>query len=159
MNKKIKYILIIVSAVLALTGMVIWGVMSKENVLKDNTVIEIDGETSKTLKAEISGFYPGKSEEYVIRLTGSGASDYEVSLNFKDDNGGSLKNYLTVTITTADTTVEKPLKEILSTGEISLGKNATEIHIKYTMPEEVGNEAKETSVTFYIELTATNGDK
>lgn len=156
MNKKniVTYILIIISVVLALTGVAVFEVMQKNNTLKNNTEIVIDGNTSKTLKVEMEGFYPGKTMDYVISLKDKTAQDCSISLNFFDDNGGDLKNYLTVKIVTNKGSIEKSLQDLLDGSEISLGKKINKITISYTMPIETGNESQGTSVLFYIELNA-----
>lgn len=155
MGKKIKIVLIAICVALAFTGVAIWGLVQKSgDELKENTTIKIEGETSKTLHANLSGFYPGASKEYTINLSGDSAKDYEISLSFRDDNSEGLKNYLTVEIVTGEKSIEKSLSELLEGKEITLGKNATEIKIAYSMPTETGNEAQGASAAFYIDLKA-----
>lgn len=157
MNKRLKPILILVCVVMAFTGIVIWAVLQDQNNLKERTVIKLNGETSKTLKAELSGLYPGNEQEYKIILNGELAEDYEITLNFSnDENSGALENYLIVTITTKDVTIQKQLKELLDGEKIELGGNANEITIVYAMPEDTGNEAQGATADFYINLTAKN---
>lgn len=158
MNKgnKLKYIIIIISIVLTLTGVVILGILQNNNNLKDKTVVEINGETSKTLKAEIKGLYPGKTEEYTILFEGDSAEEYIITLNFFDDNGGDLKNYILVRIETNNSSIEKPLNELLDGDLVSLGQGVAEIKILYTMPIDTGDEAQGASVVFYVELNARN---
>lgn len=155
MNKRLKLILILVCVVMAFTGIVIWAVFQEQNTLKEHTVIELNGETSKTLKADLTGFYPGSEREYAITLTGEFAENYEITLNFRNDkHSGELENYLTVTITTKNVTIQKQLKELLDGEEIELGNDANEITITYVMPEDTGNEAQGATADFYIDLTA-----
>lgn len=155
MKKKTYIILILVCVLMAFVGIIIWGVMQKQDNLKENTVIEINGETSKTLKAELTGFYPGNEQEYKIILKGDSADNYEITLNFRnDEKHGTLGNYLIVKITTKDMSIEKKLKDLLDGEKIELGKNANEIYVSYAMPENTGNEAQGTTAAFYIDLTA-----
>lgn len=155
MKKKLSLILILVCVVMAFTGVVMFVVLQGQSNLKANTVIELNGETRKNLKAELTGFYPGNAQEYKITLTGEEAENYVVTLNFRRDNdGGALENYLTVTITTKDVKVEKQLKDLLDGEKLELGKNASEITITYAMSEDADNEAQGTTADFYIELTA-----
>jgi len=153
-GNKLKYILIIISIILTLTGVVLFTTMQDNNELKENTVIEIDGATTKTLKAEIDGLYPGKTEEYVISFIGDDIKDYLITLDFNGDNDGTLKNFIEVEIKTNESSINKTLNELLEGDRISLGTGVTEIIISYTMPIEVGNEAQGVSVVFYIELEA-----
>ncbi|MBO5889289.1 MAG: hypothetical protein J6Q58_04030 [Clostridia bacterium] len=151
-GNKLKFILIIISIILTLTGVVLFATIQDNNELKENTVIEIDEATTKTLKAEIDGLYPGKTEEYVISFTGDNIKDYLITLDFNGDNDGTLKNFIEVEIKTNESSINKTLNELLEGNLISLGTGVTEITISYTMPIEVGNEAQGVSVVFYIEL-------
>ena len=153
-GNKLKFILIIISIILTLTGVVLFTTMQDNNELKENTVIEIDGATTKTLKAEIDGLYPGKTEEYVISFIGDDIKDYLITLDFNGDNDGTLKNFIEVEIKTNESSINKTLNELLEGDRISLGTGVTEIIISYTMPIEVGNDAQGVSVVFYIELEA-----
>ncbi len=158
MNKgnKLKYIMIIISIVITLCGVVIFGRLQNNNNLEQNTVIEINGETSKTLKAQIKGLYPGKTEEYTILLKGDSTEEYAITLKFFGDDGGKLKNYLVVEIVTENNAIEKPLQELLNGDFISLGQGVSKIRISYTMPFDTGDEAQGVSVAFYLELNAKN---
>lgn len=161
MKKKLYIILILVSVITAFTGVIIWGVLQEQQTeLTENTVIEVSGETKKTVKAELVGFYPSSKQTYTITLAGETSQDYLVTINFRDDNkSGGLENYLIVTITTKEVTIEKPLKEFLKGEKVELGKNANEITITYAMPEDTGNEAQGTTADFYIDLTAENDNR
>lgn len=157
-KNSIKIILILVSVAMAFAGVVIWSAQEKD-VLKEDTVIEISGETNKTLKAELAGFYPGGEKEYVISLSGDSASEYDITLTFRDDEdteSGDLENYLTVKITTEEITIEKTLKELLQGETLALGKTSDGIKIVYAMPQEIGNESQGTTADFYIDFTAKN---
>ena len=155
-SSKLKYIIIIISVVLTLTGVVIWGTLQNNDNLEENTVVEINGETSKTLKADIKGLYPGQTVDYTISLTGDYAEEYSTTLNFFGDNGGALKKYMLVCIATENVTLEKPLQELLDGEAISLGQGISQVTISYTMPIETGDEAQGASVVFYVELNAKN---
>ena len=102
-GNKLKFILIIISIILTLTGVVLFTTIHDNNELKENTVIEIDGATTKTLKAKIDGLYPGKTEDYVISFTGDNIKDYLITLDFNGDNDGTLKNFIEVKIKTVYT--------------------------------------------------------
>lgn len=153
-NQKLKYTFVIAVIVIIIIAVILWSVSCVGGGLKTNTYITINGETSKTLKAEIGGFYPGKTEKYTITVSGNAASSYYLALRFRDDVKGDLEKYITVEIATKEKKVEKTLQELLKGDEVMLGQNANEIEISYVMPEDVGNEAQGTSAVFYIDLTA-----
>ncbi len=160
MNKKLMIILIFVSVALTIIGIATWNVMRSGENLEEHTVITVNGETSKTLKAALSDFYPGNTQEYSISLEGGSVENYYVTLNFRnDEKSGSLVEFLTVKISTKEFTTEKTLKELLDGDGVMLGQNANEIKISYTMSENVGNEAQGTTALFYIDLMVKNSDK
>lgn len=151
---KIKYLTIIVSIVLTLFGAILLGTLQNNDKLENQTVINLNDETVKTLKMEIDGFYPGKTVDYNLILNNSNIKDYNVTLKFKNDNGGALKKYLNVKITVNNETITKPLEDFLQGNSICLGNSVTKINISYTMPIETGDEAQGASVTFFVELNA-----
>ncbi len=157
MKKRLMFILMLACMLTAFTGIVIWTVMQGESNLEENTVIELNGETSKSLKAELVGFYPGCEREYSIVLKGDLSENYYVEINFRSGGeSGGLESYLVVRIATSGVTVEKRLAELLDGGRIELGKNANKITITYVMPSDVGNEAQGSSAAFYVDVSAKN---
>lgn len=154
MSKKIQYILIIVTVVMAFVGLAIWWFVWSSSDLNANTTIVIDGETKKTLRADIGNLYPGKSSEYVINLSGDMADEYVVTLQFYNDNGGALKDYVSVEIRTENVTIIKTLSELLNGELVSLGTNAATITICYTMSADAGNETQGSDIVFFIDLNA-----
>lgn len=155
---KMKVVLILVCVVMAFTGVGIYASLQSQSKLEAHTQINVEGETtSKTLKATLTGFYPGCTQEYKISLTGDLADNYNVTMSFRNDKKqGGLENYITVVISTADFKLEKPLKDLLKGDTIQLGANASEITIAYTMPAETGDEAQGTTCDFYVDVTAKN---
>lgn len=157
MKRKLYVILILVCVVMASAGIVVFGANQSQDVLEKNTEIEINGETNRTLTAELTGFYPGNEQAYTITLKGGYSDDYVVTLNFRDnEEKGELENYLTVTISAGENKIEKSLKELLDGEEIELGGTASEIEIAFAMPADTGNESQGTTASFYIDFTAKN---
>lgn len=157
MNKTLKLVLIIVSVLTTCVGVTAWGVARPNDKLDKVTSITVDGDTEKSLKAELYGFYPGNAQEYVVTLGGKNTDDYFVTVTFRDAKKGSLENFLTVEISSGEITVKKTLKELLGGEKVSLGRNASRISIVYTMPEDVGNEAKGSQAVFFVDVSAKSG--
>ncbi len=155
MNKIVKIILIVVSAAMTFTGVLLYFVVSKNNTLMKDTTITLRENTTKTLKAEIKDIVPDTKNEYVINLTGESKSDLIVTLAFRIKNDGELKNFIHVEITTNDKTIQKSLDELLKGDKIELGANVNKIKIVYAMPATVGNEAQGKSISFYIDIKGT----
>lgn len=139
---------------MSFTGIAIWWSVRSGVDLKENTTIVIDGETNKTLKADIGNLYPGKSSEYVISLSGDTAKEYAITLKFYNDNGGALKNYVSVEIRTENVTINKTLSELLDGETVSLGDCVNDITICYTMSADAGNESQGSDIVFFIDLNA-----
>lgn len=159
-SKPIFGYIFVALAFVAVVAVVTWTVLQRQSNLEETTVIELNGATSKTLKAELTDFYPGSEQEYKIVLTGETAGNYVISLNFRDvKNSGSLEKYLTATIKANDITIQKQLKELLDGEVIELGKGVEQITIVYEMSEDIGNEAQGTTADFYIDLQAKNDKK
>lgn len=158
MNNKIKVVLVLVCVAMAFTGVGIFISLQSQSKLEAHTQINVEGETtSKTLKATLTGFYPGCTQEYQIGLTGDLADSYNVTLTFRNDKKqGGLENFITVVISTSNFTLEKPLKDLLNGDVIDLGTNASQITISYTMPTDTDDEAQGTTCDFYVDLTAKN---
>lgn len=157
MVKKVQLILVFVCVAMAFGGIAFYGVLQTENNLEENVIVYVDGDTHETFKAELTGFYPGKSQEYTITFNGELTDNYRITVDFIDDKKVcTLEDYLEVTILTSDLKIEKTLKELLDGDEIELGVVATEIKFIYHMPEAMGNEAQGTTADFYLSVTATN---
>lgn len=162
MANKLKYILIILSVVVALTGLTIFGVLRDENNLEENTTLTIDGKgTSESYKVELTGFAPGDTKGYTIHLTAEDSlSDYSVKIKFDNhDKPGTLDEFLFVTITVDGEVVKVDntnLTELLNADEIYLGDGISEITISFTMPESAGDESQNTSTVFDVVVTASN---
>lgn len=157
MKKTTAYILICLLIVMSLVGILIWATLDKKTDEKQAADIEItlDGNTTENLKVDFTDICPGTEKQYVIRLKAENAKDYSIVLKFVGD--GKIKDYIDVEITTDGENLaegSKKLAELLG-GDISLGKGATEITIKYSMPLQTGNEAQGAEASFDIELIAT----
>lgn len=152
--------LTLVCVALSFTGIGLRFALLAETKLEEHTEISLRGETNTTLSAELSGFYPGSEQEYEIALTGEGAGDYYVSLNFRADaRSGGLEEYLNVRILAGDFTTEKNLKELLDGEALDLGRGAEEIRLVYAMPANTGNEAQGTVTEFLIDVIASNAER
>lgn len=140
---------------MAFIGLLLYFVLSNGNKLLEHTTITINGETTKTLSAEIKDLWPGCENEYEITLEGDHPEEFYITLSFHGGTDGKLKDYIGVKISTENVTFEKPLKELLDSEEkIPLGQNSTKIKIIYTMSLEAGNDTQGADIGFDIDLTA-----
>lgn len=163
MRRKVGYILTLSVVALTVIGVLLWFNLKDNGSLKDHTTITFNGETTKTLKAEIGGFYPGKSVDYTIEISDKGAADFNVSLVFRKNDKvkpeeNTLGKYVNVRIAAGEETFEGNLEELFGEETIKLGRNSQKITITYTMPLEIGNEAQGAEARFFIDITASEKD-
>lgn len=155
MDEKKKKNIIIGTTCTIIIIIIILALILRPDTLQENTIITMDDEKVETYKIEISDFYPGFEKDYKIIFDGD-IDKYNVSLQFYNDNGGLLKDYLNIEIETKDETLIDTMNYFLKQDNIQLGKGIDEITIKYIMPEEVGNEAQGTNVKFYLKINISN---
>lgn len=161
MGRKVKYILAIVCAITAAVGAAIFAVLMKKKLENGVTVsgganVTLTAESTKSIEANIGGLYPGERREYVIDVKLDQAENSEIVIAFRDkDTNGKLKNYIGVTVTSGDTSVEKSLKELLEgSEELRFDGSTTQIVIVYTMRQDAGNESQGATADFYIDISA-----
>ncbi len=159
MRRKVGYILTLAAVVMAIIGVLIWFNLKDDGSLEKRTTLTINGETTKTLKAEIGGINPGDTKEYTINIIGKAAPDYYFTLVFRkneevETDRNTLGKYVNVTISTGSVTVRKNLEELFGGETIELGKKAQNITITYSMPLEIGNEAMGAEARFFIDVSA-----
>ena len=161
MSRKVKYILAIVCAVTAAVGAAIFAVLIKKKLENGVTIsgganVTLTAESTKSIEANICGLYPGERREYVIDVKLDQAENSEIVIAFRDkDTNGKLKNYIGVTVTSGDASVDKSLKELLEGGEeLRFNGSTTQIVIVYTMRQDAGNESQGATADFYIDISA-----
>ena len=126
-----------------------------------NVTISTDGITSKTLHFSKLNLYPGESVEYTINVSSVLDGEYDVSLNFNQTENGHIAQFVVVEISCGDEVRTERLgvlfndSESISFKKVPISKEPQRIKVKYTMPYEVGNEAKNTWSKFDIVLEAT----
>ncbi len=156
-------ILTIVVSLLTILGLIlVVTIKNDQKKFDENIVIEGNGAITESSGVSLEGFYPGKSQDYTIRITCQTDGEFKFTLTFNETADGLLKNYVDVCVFVGNKQVdEAPLKDYLSgkvvefTSELN-AKDATIINIKYTMPESIGNEAKNTTASFYIKTVIEN---
>ncbi len=154
-NRVAKILMALACLVVAAAGAVTFFLIYNGREYVGDTTITINEETTKTLKAEIAGLYPGGKSEYTITLDGDNIEEFYVDLSMRRNESSVLEKYITVTICYGNTTFEKTLSEMFALAEpVSLGKAVPEIKIVYTMSEDAGNDTQGAEMTFYIDLSA-----
>ena len=162
-KSKLMRIILIAGSVLIIVGVSLMGWMLATE--DERGVIEVKLEDGKTesLAFEDLTLVPGEKCEYIIKLEKSGASKYDLALDFVDtDEEKTLKNYARVKILANGEVVSDELladafenEKIILPVDFDEGKN-TELKIVYYLPLEVGNEAKKAEAFFELLLKASN---
>lgn len=162
-KSKLMRIILIAGSVLIIVGVSLMGWMLATE--DERGVIEVKLEDGKTesLAFEDLTLVPGEECEYIIKLEKSGASKYDLELDFVDtDEEKTLKNYARVKILANGEVVSDELladafenEKIILPVDFDEGKN-TELKIVYYLPLEVGNEAKKAEAFFELLLKASN---
>ena len=157
-------ILTIIVSLLTILGLIlIVTIKNDQEKFNENIVIEGSGVTTESLDVSLEGFYPGKSQDYTIKINCPTDGEYKFTLSFNEAADGLLKNYLDVCVFVGNEQVAQvtPLKDYLSGSVVEFtselrAKEATIIKIQYTMPQSVGNEAKNTTANFSVQTIIEN---
>lgn len=154
MKRFIKFILVLLTSALSLTGVLLFVHLKKNTVLPNEVTVTINEETTKNLKIDLIDIVPGSETSYTINIDSKYFDDFNFSISFYEmDDPGELSNYLSLSISANEFNISKSFKEILNKNEVfALGTNVRKISLTYKMDESVGNEAQNTYANFYIDL-------
>ncbi len=156
-------IALIASSVLILIGVGLTGWLVA--TVDDTSVIRValdEGET-EALAFENLALVPGASCEYTIKLKKGAQEEYNLTLDFVETEDRNLKKFAHVQILSSgevvcDELLEKVLDEsetIVMPVNFKTNQN-TELTVRYYLPLDVGNEAKNAEALFHLRLTASN---
>lgn len=161
-KSKLMRIILVAGSALIIVGVSLMGWMLATE--DERGVIEVkleDGKTESLAFADLT-LVPGEECEYTVKLEKSGASKYDLELDFVETEEKTLKNYAYVKIiANGEVICDELLATVFENDNIVLpvnfdeGKN-TELKIVYYLPIEVGNEAKKAEAVFELLLTASN---
>ena len=161
MTKKLEYVLIFSLIALTIAGIVIGSVVWKEqNEFTKKVELAQDGVTQTAWDINIEGLYPTKSVEYSVTFAGKTAESYQVVLSFVPRGTTELSKYLDLDIALNGETIETgKLQEYIEGKTVSLylkiqKDDPAEVILRYTMPEDVGNEAQNAVADFTVNIEA-----
>ena len=156
---KKKYILGIVLIAAIIFGIILLIVQcSSDKDFVKNVTLSENGVTREELEFSAANLKPGDSRDYILNLKCKTDGKYAIGLAFSEEKDGGLRNYVTVTITYEDFSVAYTLDELFKGRIVELDCNISsdpaQIHVIFTMPSEVGNEAQGAETDFIVILTA-----
>lgn len=158
---KRKYLLTI-----ALVAVIIFGIVlvilqrcDNGNELIKDVVLREDGVTKEELKFYADGLHPGEDRDYTLVISVKVSGTYGIDFSFNEVKDGGLCEFIVVTISCEEDIKEYTLDELFN-GQtvgftIDISEDApAEIHVVFTMPSYVGNEAQGAESEFTALLTA-----
>lgn len=158
MKRTLSRLLTITIALLTLVGVAFGIVLIKSHgdFKKNADIIVSEDETIKVKDFDVSltGFYPGKSQEYGISLVCKAEGGYKITLSFKKTGDGTLENYIDTEVSVGGESKETNLlKNYLEGEEVFFSEDLDSkepliINVKYTMPLDVGDEAQNAVTNF-----------
>ena len=162
-KSKIMRIILIAGCLLIIVGVSLMGWMLATANERSVISVKLENGETEVLAFEQLALVPGEKCEYTIELKKSGASKYNLELNFVDtDEEKLLKNFARVKVMSGEEVVCDALladafqnEAIVLPVDFGDGKN-TKLKVVYYLPLEVGNEAKKAEAAFALHLKASN---
>ena len=169
MTENKKFLVAITACALMIilgVGLVFWAMWNERQV----TVIDIRLANASSMPIEFDNLplTPGSSTSYEFRFTSYSSKKYDVSLDFVEDEEkkdyNTLKHFVRVKIEVDDEILCDDLLERVIDGNsihfpVDVGKKInTRMKVTYSLPEDIGNEAKGATAAFKLFVTAGNED-
>ena len=161
-NGVMRVVLVVVSLVI-LIGTGVTGYMLLNLDKREIIEVNIGEDGSESVEFSSINIKPGDTDEYVLALTSQLPGDCILTLDFDEIEEGKLKQYIDVKIEFEGETLYEGKLEDLFEEETVLTKGCRikkrtqyELKVTYSMPLEVGNEAKRTVADFLLNITLSN---
>lgn len=156
-------IVLCVACVLLIAGTAVTGYMLLNLDSRDIIDVELNEQGSATVEFTSDGIKPGDTLEYVLAVDSELPGTCVLTLDFEEIKKGTLKDHLYVTVEVeGEVLCETLLSELLVSDEplsttVKVSKReAFEIKVRYALPLETGNEAKNASVDYLLNITLSN---
>lgn len=163
MQNVVMRVVLIVACVILAMGAVLTGYMLMNLDSRDIIDVELDEHGSATVEFTSEGMKPGDTQEYVMAISSELPGDCILTLDFEETQDGVLKDHLYVTVEVKGEVVcNRLLADLLDNDEVlsvpcKISKTEDlEIKVKYSLPLETGNEAKNASVDYLLHITLSN---
>ena len=161
-NNLMRVVLVAISLVI-FTGSILTGYMLLNLNKREIIEVNIGEDGSETVAFSSVNIKPGDSDAYVLALTSQLPGDCVLTMDFEEVDKGKLKKYLDVKIEfEGETLYEGSLEDLLEdenaiTTRCQIKKrHKYEIKVTYSMPLEVGNDAKGAISDFLLNITLSN---
>lgn len=127
---------------------------------EENITVSKEGTTTSTVAVHDLALLPAASRTYTVHLRCKASGTYRVSLVYEEKENGGLKPFVNVTLKAKDEIVWNGTLQALLDSDVNLNflaelqaEDAYDVQITYDMPQEIGNEAKDTFADFDVHFT------
>ena len=159
MKKQILSLMIFAIALCGVAGVILMNTLKMaEGKFEGDLRIGRDGEASDTLEINELGLIPGSQMEYTVHMTSRIAGDYTLTLDFEEIAESPLKDFVIVELLHDGVLLTSaPLHEALEGEALTSAcylsaEDTSDLIVRFKMPVEVGDEAKNLTASFEINL-------
>ncbi len=161
MSKLATTILVAALCLLAVMGGLLAAhVQMAHEDFEENITVSKEGTTTSTVAVHDLALLPAASRTYTVHLRCKASGTYRILLSYEEKANGGLKPFVNVTVRADGEIVwNGTLQELLDgntcptfSGELQ-EKDSFDVQITYDMPQEIGNEAKDTFADFDVHFT------
>ena len=159
MKKQIVTLMILAIALCGIAAVVLMNHLeSAKGKFETDLSIEKDGVTSDKLEVEHLALVPGSKTEYTVNMTCRIEGNYDLTLTFEQVKESPLKDYVIIEVLHEDEILETALLCDVLAGEPLLSRcylspqDSSRLTIRFRMPEDVGDDAKNLTADFDIDL-------
>ena len=153
-------IILVISSALIIIGILLMLQNMASSDGKDEITVRVNNDMVETLEFKELALIPGESCTYTIKLKGSSAKQYILSLDFIEKGDQTLKDFARVKmISDGEIIYDKLLSDAFVDDDIALDvdfrdSRNTELTLVYYLPMDVGNEAKNAEAIFDLQISA-----
>ena len=162
MNNGMRIVLIVMSVFL-LAGAVLTGYMLLNLDSRDIINVDIGRTGASAVDFSALQMKPGDSKEYVLSIGSELPGDCTMTIDFAETDDGKLKDFVYVVVeANGEVLCDKLLRDLFEAEEpiefeCKIKKyERYDVKVKYYMPLEVDNSAKNTHSDFMIKITVSN---
>lgn len=159
MGKKGYQIIVLILALVTLTGVVLTGVIYTDRQNFEQTVVvDTNGVTQQNLSFSPPKIFPGETSVCKINLASRASGDFKILLDYVGLEGGTLNEFVRVAVCCEEWSDEYALSDLVAGKKVEFvtkcvaGQQKT-VTLSYFIPSSVGNEAQGKEAKFDVFLT------
>jgi len=155
-------IILVVISILIIVGVILMWWMLTHQGQRSLYNVQLDVGQTVTIPFKDVALVPGGEFEYVIRFDQASSSEYDLTLDIVERESDGLEQYARIKLfADGELLGDELLKNIFEGGLFVIPVDFSEedsmkLKIVYYLPEDIGNEAKNTKSVFDLVFTATS---